>query len=160
MKNYVCKPIENYENYLITNCGKVYSVKRKKFLKPYSIGKGYLLVKLSKNGKVKIFLIHRLVAMAFLENSENLPQVNHKNEIKTDNRLENLEYCDCQYNVDYSLSKAVLQIDKRTGKVIQEFKSIMQAERETGINNSSICACCKGKLKTAGGFIWRYKKTN
>lgn len=172
----ICKDIKEYENmYQISNIGRVKSLennktKKEKILKP-SVNKiGYLNVKLYKNRKFKSFIVHRLVAEAFILSPNNLPQVNHKNEIKTDNRVENLEWCDAKYNNNYGTrlervaekttngkcSKPVLQIDQLTDAIIAEFPSINEVERQLGI--SHISECCLGKRNTAGGFKWKYKE--
>lgn len=100
------------------------------------------------------------MGQAFIENPNNLEQINHKNEIKTDNRVENLDYCDRKYNINYGtrnqrvaekLSKQVLCVE--TGKI---YTSTHQVERELGFNQSAISRCCSGKLKTCGGYTWKY----
>lgn len=97
--------IKDYEGiYAITSCGKVWSYKRNKFLKPYNTGK-YLVVELFKNGVGKQFKVHRLVAQAYLQNPNNLPYVNHKDEVKTHNWINNLEWCDAKYNANYGTIK-------------------------------------------------------
>jgi hypothetical protein len=85
-------------NYIIYSDGTVYSVKRKKFLKPQKNWKGYLMVNIS--GKLQS--LHRLIAKIFIPNPDNFPQVNHINEIKTDNRIENLEWITCRSNIEHS----------------------------------------------------------
>ena len=159
--------IKGYEgHYAITSCGKVWSYKSKKFLKPYITQSGYLTVNLSKNSKAKPYRIHRLVAEAYLDNPDNLPYVNHKNENKTHNYLNNLEWCDAEYNSNYgscsnkianklkgnnNSSKKVMCIE--TGVI---YDSGLEAERHTGIGNSSISRVVNGKMNTAGGFHWKY----
>jgi hypothetical protein len=85
--------IKDFEKYMISDCGKVFSIKRNKFLKPRINDRGYYFVDLYTNGLVKRFKVHRLVAKAFLDNNENKSCIDHINNIKTDNRLENLRWC-------------------------------------------------------------------
>lgn len=166
---YEIKDIEGYEGlYQIDNQGNVFSLKYGKRRK-LSVGvqsQGYLSVMLCKDGKPNRFRIHRLVAQAFLPNPNNLPQVNHKDEDKTNNKANNLEWCTAQYNLDYSdvwrksakaKSKHILQYTK-DGQFIKEYPSIEEAYRQTGINCGQICWCCKGKYKSAGNYKWKYKE--
>lgn len=146
------KDVKDYEGlYGITSCGKVYSYKSKKFLKPISNGKGYLGVNLYKNGKKRRFYIHRLVAEAYLPNPAGLPEVNHKDEIKSHNWLNNLEWCDRKYNACYSFAKKVRCVE--TGQI---FDSITDAAREMHISAGYISAVCKGKRRTCGYCHWEY----
>lgn len=129
-----------------------------KILKP-QVKRGYLTVNLYSNGYMKTCLVHRLVADAFLPNPYGLPEVNHKDEDRSNPDLSNLEWCDSSYNKRYSSGnkgRGVLQILK--DNVINKFISINEASRTTGIPASSICRCCSKTLyhKTAGGFEWRY----
>lgn len=131
---------------------------------------GYLYVALWKEGKRKQYMIHRLVASAFLNNADNLPEINHKDEDKTNNTVDNLEWCDRSYNCNYGtrnkkisekmtnsskLGKSVIGINKVSGLIV-EFPYVREASRQTGINSGNICACCNGKKKSAGGYIWFY----
>lgn len=96
------KDIENYEGlYAITRDGKVWSHRTKKFLKPWIEGGGYFMVKLYKDGIKKEIKVHRLVAEAYLPNPNNLPFINHKDECKLNNNVENLEFCTPKYNSNY-----------------------------------------------------------
>lgn len=157
------KDIKGYEGiYGITSCGKVYSYKSKKFLKPIAIKTGYLQVNLHKGKECSHHYIHRLVAMAYLPNPENLPQVNHKDENKTNNCLQNLEWCDAKYNLNYGthnekvskkLKIPILQYDLN-GNFIREWPSATDVGKEV---QRHICECLKGKLKSAYGYIWKYK---
>ena len=155
------KPIEGYEGlYEVSNMGRVKSLNyrktgKEKIMKGGDDGHGYLSVNLWKDGKANKGKIHRLVAQAFLENPQNLPEVNHKNEDKTDNRVENLEWCTKQYNIEYSQAKAVIGINKVSGLIL-EFPSQMEASRQTGTNQGHIWGCCNGRRKSAGGFLWFY----
>ena len=158
------KDIKGYEGlYGITTEGKVWSYKRKKFLKPGDIGDGYLQVILYKDRERKFFLIHRLVAEAYIPNPENLPQVNHKDENKANNCLQNLEWCDASYNINYgthnekvsnSRKKPILQYDL-DGNFIREWECAADVGKEVQAN---IVNCLKGRTKTAYGFIWKYKE--
>ena len=160
------KDIKNYEGlYAITSCGKVWSYKRKKFLKPFSNGRGYLKVFLCKDGEKKQYYLHRLVAEAYLENPNNYPQVNHKDENKSNNVSSNLEWCNHSYNALYGTcqerlrkykQKAVEMMDKDTKIVIKTFESMKIAAESLGIHKEQISDVCRKKRKTAGGYIWRY----
>lgn len=146
------KDIQGYEGlYAVTSCGKVWSYKRKIFLKPVTLKTNYQQVTLSKDGKMKHYYVHRLVAAAFLPNPTGLPEVNHKNKVRTDNYMNNLEWCDRKYNIQYSKAKKVLCIETN-----QEFVGAREAGRSLGICETSISKCCLGKQKTAGGYHFRY----
>ena len=124
-------------------------------MRPCKNSRGYLSTSLCKDGQSKSFSIHRLVAQAFIPNPQNLPEVNHRDEVKTNNSVGNLEWCTAQYNNDYSRSKPVQQIDPKTGDAIATFKSMIEAERQTGIYHGNIGLCCGGKRKSAGGYVWQ-----
>ena len=157
------KDVVGYEGlYAVTSCGKVYSYKYKKFLKPWDNGDGYLRVGLCKDNERKEYKIHRLVAEAYIPNPENLPQINHKDENKANNCLQNLEWCDASYNTNYgtrnekisnSRKKPILQYTL-DGEFIREWPSATDVRNEV---NGNICNCLKGKLPSAYGFKWVYK---
>lgn len=129
--------------------------------------RGYLTVTLSKNNRVKNAKVHRLVAEAFVENPGRLPEVNHKDEDKTNNCAENLEWCNHLYNAVYGTklerqrqkkSVPIMQCDT-DGNPLKTFDSAMQAEHElNGKFTGNINKCLKGETKTAFGYIWRYKE--
>ena len=169
METEIWKDIEGYEgHYQVSDKGRIKSVKFGKeiFLKPGQC-RGYLHVGLSKNGEYKQYTVHRLVCQAFLPNSNNLPEINHKDEIKTNNNIENLEWCDHKYNINFGnrtqiqsekCSKPVLQYTK-TGKFVKEWKSVMDVERNLGYSEGHISACSNEKRKSAYGFVWKFKKS-
>ena len=168
----IWRDIVGYEGlYQVSNTGKVRNKKRK-ILKPQLFSCGYLYVALYKNRKMKYFRIHRLVAQAFIPNPNNYPIVNHRDENRQNNLVENLEWCDQKYNVSYgtaterraktntnhpSYSKIVLQYDLN-GNFIKEWPSTMEIQRQMGYTNTNISACCLGKYKQRYGFKWQYKK--
>ena len=150
------RDIKGYEGlYGITSCGRVWSYRARKLLKPQQKKQGYLCVNLCKDGKPKHYRIHRLVAETYLPNPDNLPQVNHIDEDKTNNALPNLEFCDAAYNINYSQAKKVICLE--TNEI---FDSITKAAKAVDINPGNIGHCLAGRRKTAGGFHWAYYEQN
>lgn len=155
-------PVVGYEGlYEDSNLGRVKSLNYRhtgieRILKPKKDKDGYLQIGLCKDGKAKMHLVHRLVATSFLPNPHNLPEINHINEQKDDNRVENLQWCDRQYNIEYSQAKPVLQLTL-DGQLVREWSSAAEAERLGGYTHAHISKCCLGKLKKHSGFIWRFK---
>ena len=159
---------EIYENYEVSNMGNVRSLNYNKtgevqVLKPF-VASGYLQVSLWKGGKQKMFLVHRLVAYAFIpnDNPTEKTEVNHISEVKTENRADNLEWTTPKQNANHGTrnersgkarSKKVRCIE--TGVV---YGSVMEVGRKLGLDPSHICACCNGKksYKTCGGYHWEY----
>lgn len=179
------KPITGYEGfYEVSNLGNVRSVPRKilvkrgeisffmpsggKVLKPQKTTHGYVCVWLygkewTGNRQGKLYSIHRLVAKEFCDNPNGYNEVNHKNEIKWDNRAENLEWCTHKENTNYGTAQerraakrsyVVDQFDLN-GKYIATYKSMCEAARQTGVTYSNINNCLTGKYKQAKGFIWK-----
>ena len=163
MKKEIWKPVIGYEGlYEVSNWGRVKSLKfgKERILKLFKDTSGYLCVKLCKNTNQCQFKVHRLVAQAFIPNPNNLPQINHKDECKTNNIVSNLEWCDRKYNINYGTrtekcSKKVYQYTL-DGKFVKEWKSTMECGRN-GYNKGNVAACCRGKLKKYKNFIWKYK---
>lgn len=162
--------IKSLEKFKKGKNGSLASVKEK-ILKPGITRNGYYRVALCKNSIRKFYLVHRLVFEAFnCQITEGL-QVNHINEIKSDNRLSNLNLMTCKENCNWGTgierchnqlingkcSKAVLQFDLQD-ILIKEYPSTRQAERETGFAQGNIVKCCKGKYKTAYNYKWKYKE--
>ena len=158
----IWKDKKDYEgHYQVSNLGRVKSIKfGKEIILKQHIRGGYYSVVLSKNGILKIFKVHRLVAEVFLPNPNNYKEVNHKDENKANNVVTNLEWCDRKYNQNYGTrtekcSKKVYQYTL-DGKFVKEWKSTAECGMN-GYNYGNVAACCRGKLKTYKGFIWRYK---
>lgn len=165
------KDIDGYEGkYEISNFGRVRSVNfgnsgMSKIMKPEVTPKGYLTIGLSKNGKKRGYRISRLVATAFVPNPNAFSEVNHKDENKTNNYADNLEWCDRAYNNNYgtrtsraakSHMKPVLQYSKE-GKLLARWEGAKEAENVLGISDGHIWLCCNRKRNTAGGYVWRYE---
>lgn len=179
-----------YPDYEISTLGRVKSLERtiirkngikktysERILKPQN-ERDYQRVGLWKDRKIKHFRVHRLVALAFIPNPEKLPCINHKDENPSNNHINNLEWCDIRYNINYGLrnEKAGKRISKTKkgkpqykqrkpilqytllGEFIKEFDSAKSASENLNIYATSITQCCKGKLKTCGGYIWKYKE--
>lgn len=161
----IWKPVDGFNGfYEVSDLGRIRSTNR--LLKQRKNNKGYFMVDLYKNNLRNQYLVHRLVAFAFVDNPQNYPCVNHKDENRENNKADNLEWCTQKYNMNYGScpqrigkanGKGVIQYDK-SGNVVGKYISIIFAERMTGISNGSIGDCLHGRRKTAGGYLWRYEK--
>ena len=156
----IWKDIKGFEGrYQVSNLGNVKNIKTNKQLyKNYNKVNNYLFVNLGKHNKK---YIHRLVYETFkgFYNSKNI--INHKNSNKTDNRLCNLEECNYSYNLTYAYyngERKLKPVNQYSlyGSLISTYLTAKEAFEKTGVSRSGICNCCKGKIKTAGGYIWRY----
>lgn len=188
----VWKDIRGYEGYYqISSCGRIksldrkvkhlkggYAIKKGKILKQCYDKDGYLLVVLYKNNKKRTRRVHRLVAMAFIPNPNNYPQINHRDEDKTNNTVQNLEWCDAKYNNAYGTrTERIFKQTKRNEHAAQSLrnhpsfsKSVVaykdgvevlrfasQAEaRRMGFVQGNISACCRGERKYHKGLTWKY----
>lgn len=167
----IWKDIEGYEGlYQVSNEGRVKSLRNNKILKPSNLEK-YPIVIFSVDGKRFGKKVHRLVAEAFIPNPQNLPQVNHKDENKTNNNVQNLEWCDQNYNNHFGTkyerqaaaqtnradcSKPLYQYDLN-GVLINTYPSVHEAARQLGIKKQGILSVCSGKRKTYKGYRWSYE---
>ncbi len=181
LKSEIWKDVVGYEGlYKVSNLGRVKSLDRVvtckdgkrqlykgKFIKFDKNRGNYVYANLCKNGIRKNKSIHQLVAQAFIPNPNNLPEVNHIDEDKSNNRVDNLEWCDRKYNINYgtrnkragiSNAKPVIMYDKK-GNKLKEFDSMLSAGRYLCIPKEpqGISKCCKGKCKSAYGYMWKYK---
>lgn len=180
----VWKPVKDYEElYEVSSLGNVRSITRyKKILKP-GLVRGYPHITLynSKNKKNKNYNIHRLVAETFIDNPNNLPQVNHKDGNKLNNSVDNLEWCTCKENILHGIKNGlkiykkgtqnamygkygknsnraipILQFDLNNN-LVKQWDSQIEIQRELGYKQSVISNCCNGRGKTAYGYIWKHK---
>lgn len=167
----IWKDIPEYEGlYQVSNLGRIKSLQNyrgKGNILKQRIKKGYYTIGLRKNAKRKWYLTHRLVAQAFIPNPNNLPQINHIDENKLNNNVDNLEWCTVKYNNTYGtriervmksnkLKKEVVQCDLN-GNIIGVFESIASASRKTKTDITGISNCINKKSKTANKYIWLNK---
>lgn len=154
-------PLKEFENlYEISNYGKVrskgtYNTCKKGIMNPMTDTSGYYHVMLYNKGISKDVSIHRLVALAFIPNPDNLPMVNHIDEDKTNNHVENLEWCTNQYNIRYSNAKAI-DVYTKDGEFIETLEAVVDAANKYNSVVSNISACCKRKYGTCNGYQFRY----
>lgn len=173
-------PVKDYPDYLVFRDGRIWSNKTNKFLKPGKNRGGYESVDLFNANGHRRFLVHRLVAEAFIPNPRLLPQVNHKDENPSNNTVGNLEWCDAKYNMNYGNGaknrhakidysnpcykrNAVLNGKKVSipvamiadGEVLKCFESAKEASRKTGVALSCILRVVHGERHTAGGYVWK-----
>lgn len=174
----IWRPIQGYEDsYKVSNLGNVKSLSRDALLSKHKNNRGYLSVSLYKENVGKHYLVHRLVAQAFIDNPANLPYVNHKDENPINNIVSNLEWCNQSYNVNYGSAQERLsskKISKKRGLKIAQYKvnvlvktydSASQIQRELGYNTTPILNCCRGgyyrgnkwvSVSQSYGFVWKF----
>ncbi|MBP3619849.1 MAG: HNH endonuclease [Clostridia bacterium] len=157
MEKEIWKEIRNYEGlYMISSYGKVKSLgnnktKKEKILKPQKNKNGYLKVCLYSNGKMKQLYVHRLVAEAFIPNPNNLTQLNHKSEIKTQNNVDNLEWCTYEYNNNYGTR------NKRMSQSLKGEKNGMYGKHHSEKSIRKMSEAKKGEKNPNYGKRWSYK---
>ena len=180
-KDSIFKPIKGFENmYEISNYGIIKSVDRNiickdgqikpiksRYIRPADNGSGYKFVYLWKDNKQHRYYVHRLVDETFIPNPDNLPEINHIDNNKNNNHVNNLEWCSYGQNIKHAyktglkvatsnhLKRKILQYDKNMN-FIKEWECTKDVQRSLGIYHSNISVCCEGRQKTAGGYIWRY----
>lgn len=163
----IWKDVKGYEGlYQISNLGNVRSMNwrntgciKNLYLKPHC--KGYLQVELHKNAKRKMFTVHRLVALHFVNGYENGKVVNHKNEDKTDNRADNLEWVSSSFNRLYSRNEehcCDMPVNQYSlsGNFLKRWSSPRAIKSVLGYSDWSIKECCNGNRKQAYGYKWQY----
>ena len=159
------KDVKGYEGlYQVSSLGRVRSISRYKVAgkikKPTLNSKTlYLTVSLFDKDRHDLCYVHRLVAEAFIPNESKMPEVNHINEVRYDNRVENLEWCDSKYNNEYSHGKPINQFDLN-GTFIRRWESAQQIKRVLGFDSSTICKACHRKIRKAYGYKWKYVEQN
>lgn len=171
----IWKDIKGYEGlYQASNLGNIKSKNR--ILKQIKRKDGYYFVNLSKNSKVKPTKVHRIIAETFIENKNNYNIINHKDNNKENNCVENLEWCTQSHNIKEAYkcgarkpirligknnpkSKGVIQYDLYNN-YIKKWDCIKEASKKLKIKDSNISLVCKGKRKYVGGYIWKYEEFN
>lgn len=151
MTNEIWKDIEGYDGvYMVSNLGRVKNCQRNRVLKPRLTG-GYYMVALYKKGERSDVLIHRLVALHFISNKDNLPFVHHKDEQKFNNVVSNLEWVTAQYNSEFSLGRNVVLISP--DGISTTIFGLQRFCRDRGLHYGNICKLLSGERNHVGG--WR-----
>lgn len=150
----IWKDIKGYEGlYSVSNKGNIKNLKTNKILAGGN-SSGYRNITL----KGKTYMVHRLVALAFIDNPQNLPQVDHRDENKKNNDVSNLRWVSKSENTRHSIYKQSLKIKQldKDGNLIRIWPSVMQIERELGYNRCAIVNVCRGRQRSAYNFRWEY----
>lgn len=163
------REVKDFPDYVVYADGRVFSKKTGRFLKPHKIPNGYLQYRLYRDKRQYVFLAHRLVASTFIDNIQEKPTVNHKNNIRTDNRVKNLEWATQSEQMIQAyrngkrsnypiLSGKNHPKSRAVTNGIKIYETAMSAEKD-GFWSSAISLACRGKLKTHGGYKWSYVET-
>ena len=163
LENTMWETIDGYPSYQISDTGQVRSLKygRIRYLKLSDNGHGYAGVSLFENGKQEHFSVHLLVLITFKGPCPQGKECNHRNGIKADNRIVNLEYVTRSEN-ELHAARTGLKFQKpaqqftKSGQFIAGYRSANEASHQTGVYQGNISACCRGIRKLAGGFVWRF----
>lgn len=153
----ILRDIPGFEGaYAATEDGRIWSHKTQSFFSPWNNGSDYLYVTLQTPGGQKNFRVHRLIAMTFIPNPENKPEVDHINEDKQDNRVENLRWVTSAENKANSspAGRKIIRTKVRCVETGEVFKSMVQAGQFAGVHRYTINLCLLGKQPTAGGYHW------
>ena len=163
----IWKDIKDYEGlYQVSNLGRVKRITTGRVLKPLKHANGYLMVKLSKNSIVYTKTVHRLVAEAFIPNPEHKSEINHIDENKTNNSLDNLEWMTRKENINHGtrterMSKTqsipIITTNIKTGES-KEFYGARECARQLGLTHGNITSVIKGRYKQTGGYTFKYKE--
>ncbi len=156
----IWEKIKDYDNYEVSDLGRIRS-KKYGILTPIKKDNGYLQINLCRNGIYKTFILHRLVALAFIPNPNNYPEINHKDEDKTNNCVDNLEWCTKSYNMTYN------NLPKRRCKKVKKYSidgyflcgydSLREASEIENLPESSISRSCN-LMKPYKNHIWKYDR--
>ena len=154
--------IPDYPNYDISEYGVVTNIKTGKKLKPLKRKDGYLQVHLCKKGVPRWFMVHRLVAISFIPNPNKYKVVNHRDEIKTNNNVSNLEWCTIKYNTNYGTrnKRASIKLSQKikvfkNGNLTGEYYSQRECAQQLGLKESSISKVLHGLQKSHGGYTFQ-----
>ena len=169
----IWSPIDGYAGkYEVSSFGRINSILAfKNFTREsFSFGSvephGYRIITLTSNGAKRTFYVHRLVALAFIPNPNNLPCINHIDENKGNNHIENLEWCTYKYNSNYGTCRERSSAKRRmeiccfteNGTLVKTYNSMSEAVEKEGVDWSSLSGCCKGKFTSCKNKIWLLKK--
>lgn len=161
LENEEWREMAGYEGlYWVSNLGRVCAIPRKGtqggLMKGYVDRKGYIILTLRKDGTQLSRRLHRMVAETFIPNPDNLPEVNHKDENKLNNNVENLEWCTTLYNHEYGTRTLRCGRPIRCVETGKEYPGAKWAAKELNLDPSTITRCCRKANHTHGGYHWEY----
>ena len=155
-------PLNN--NYLVSTDGRIFSKRMHKYLIPKKNWDGYLRIQIWKKNKCHMISWHRVVAQTFLPNPNNYPVINHKDGNKQNNVVTNLEWCTQKDNIIHSYKMGLSKVHSRikinqydlNNNFIRTWDSLTEAAKNVHGEITSICAACRGRIKSSKGYIWKY----